>query len=44
MKLCVLSTSPKCYSTRRLREAAEQRGHDVKVLSTIRFAIDLRAG
>jgi len=44
MKLCVLSTSPKCYSTRRLREAAEQRGHDVKVLSTIRFAIDLREG
>ncbi|HHP7237874.1 hypothetical protein, partial [Longibacter sp.] len=26
MKLAILSRSPKCYSTRRLREAAEQRG------------------
>jgi ribosomal protein S6--L-glutamate ligase len=44
MKLGILSTSPKCYSTRRLREAAEQRGHKVKVLDTIKFAIDLREG
>ena len=44
MKLGILSTSPNCYSTRRLREAAEQRGHQVKVLNTIRFAIDLRQG
>ena len=34
----------KCYSTRRLREAAEQRGHKVKVLNTLKFAIDLRRG
>lgn len=44
MKLAVLSCSPKCYSTRRLREAAEQRGHDVKVLNTLKFAIDLEEG
>ncbi len=41
MKLAILSCSKKCYSTRRLVEAAEQRGHTVKVLSTIKFAIDL---
>lgn len=44
MKLAILSCSPKCYSTRRLREAAEQRGHNVKVLNTLRFAIDLEQG
>ena len=42
MKLAILSCSQKCYSTRRLREAAEQRGHEVKVLNTLKFAIDLR--
>jgi ribosomal protein S6--L-glutamate ligase len=41
MKLAILSRSPKCYSTRRLREAARQRGHEVKVLNTLKFAIDL---
>lgn len=44
MKLGILSCSPNCYSTRRLCEAAEQRGHNVKVLNTLRFAIDLRQG
>ena len=44
MKLGILSRSLKCYSTRRLREAAEQRGHKVRVLNTLKFAIDLRAG
>ena len=44
MKLAVLSCSPKAYSTRRLREAAEQRGHEVKVLNTLKFAIDLEEG
>lgn len=42
MKLGILSCSMKCYSTRRLREAAVQRGHNVKVLNTLRFAIDLK--
>ncbi len=44
MKLAILSCSPKSYSTRRLREAAVQRGHDVKVLNTQKFAIDLEEG
>ena len=44
MKLVILSCSPKCYSTRRLREAAEERGHKVRVLSTVKFTIDLQEG
>lgn len=44
MKLAILSCSPNCYSTRRLRQAALQRGHQVRVLSTLRFTIDLRPG
>lgn len=44
MKLGILSCSTKCYSTRRIREAAEQRGHKVKVLNTLKFAIDLEKG
>ncbi|HNO78072.1 MAG TPA: 30S ribosomal protein S6--L-glutamate ligase [Phycisphaerae bacterium] len=42
MKLAILSCSPNCYSTRRLREAAEDRGHQAKVLNTLKFGIDLR--
>lgn len=41
MKLAILSTAPRCYSTRRLRQAAEQRGHSVKALNTLRFSIGL---
>ncbi|MEQ8841635.1 MAG: RimK family alpha-L-glutamate ligase [Acidimicrobiales bacterium] len=41
MKLAILSRSPKAYSTQRLRTAAEERGHTVRVLDTLRFAIDL---
>jgi ribosomal protein S6--L-glutamate ligase len=41
MKLAILSRAPKAYSTARLRAAAEQRGHVVRVLNTLRFAIDL---
>ncbi len=44
MKLAILSCSPQAYSTRRLKEAAEQRGHRVKVLNTLKFAIDLDRG
>ena len=44
MKLGILSCSPGCYSSRRLLEAAEQRGHTVKVLNTLKFAIDLEQG
>ena len=41
MKLAILSRAPGSYSTQRLRTAAAQRGHEVKVLNTLRFAIDL---
>ncbi|MFT4702820.1 MAG: ribosomal protein S6--L-glutamate ligase [Bradymonadia bacterium] len=44
MELGILSCSANCYSTRRLREAGEQRGHKVRVLDTLKFAIDLEAG
>ncbi len=44
MKLGILSCARRCYSTRRLVEAAVQRGHQVKVLHTLRFAIDLQPG
>lgn len=44
MKLAILSRGPTCYSTMRLKEAAQTRGHDVKVLDTIKFAIDLKRG
>lgn len=41
MKLAILSRAPRSYSTRRLRTAALDRGHAVKVLNTLRFSIDL---
>ena len=41
MKLAILSRSLRAYSTQRLRAAALQRGHQVKVLDTLRFGIDL---
>ena len=44
MKLAILSCGPKSYSTRRLKEAALALGHDVKVLNTLKFAIDLDRG
>lgn len=44
MKLAILSCGPRAYSTRRLKEAALERGHDVKVLNTLKFAIDLQRG
>ncbi len=44
MKLAILSRSRSCYSTRRLVEAATMRGAKVRVLDTLRFAIDLEEG
>lgn len=41
MKLAVLSRAPHAYSTQRLKAAALERGHEVRVLNTLRFAIDL---
>lgn len=44
MKLAILSTAPRCYSTRRLKQAALERGHNVKTLNTLRFSIGLDEG
>ena len=41
MKLAILSRSLRAYSTQRLKTAALERGHQVKVLDTLRFGIDL---
>jgi len=41
MKIGILSRSPHCYSTARLRRAAVERGHKVKILDTMKFAISL---
>jgi len=41
MKIAILSRNPRCYSTRRLREAAVSRGHSVRVLNTLKFSIGL---
>jgi len=41
VKLAILSRSLRAYSTQRLKSAALERGHQVKVLDTLRFGIDL---
>lgn len=44
MKLAILSRAPRSYSTRRLKEAAVDRGHQVKVLDTLRFSLEVNHG
>lgn len=44
MRIIILSRSRTCYSTRRLVEAAENRGHKVGVRYTLRLTIDLSHG
>jgi ribosomal protein S6--L-glutamate ligase len=41
IRLGILSRAPRSYSTRRLKAAAEERGHEARVLNTLRFGIDL---
>ncbi|MCX6118780.1 MAG: 30S ribosomal protein S6--L-glutamate ligase [Proteobacteria bacterium] len=41
MKLAILSQDVKLYSTRRLKEAAEERGHNVKVIDYMRCYINV---
>ncbi len=41
MKIAVLSRNPKLYSTSRLKEAAEQRGHQVDVIDTLHCYMDI---
>lgn len=44
MKLAILSKEPGNYSTKRLVEAAKKKGHTVKVLNTLKFALDIEEG
>jgi ribosomal protein S6--L-glutamate ligase len=44
VKLCILSRSTRCYSTRRLVEAAINRGHKIKVLDALHFSISSLRG
>ncbi len=44
MKLAILSRSPEAYSTRRLKEAGETRGHTVRVLNTMKFSMFVEQG
>lgn len=41
MKVAILSTKPKLYSTTRLIEAAEKRGHEVHVVNTLRCYMNI---
>lgn len=41
LKLAILSRAPQAYSTQRLQAAALDRGHNARVLNTLRFSIDL---
>lgn len=41
MRLAVLSRTPRSYSMQRLRHAANDRGHDIDVLNTLRLSIDV---
>lgn len=43
MKIAILSRKASLYSTRRLREAAEERGHDVKIVDYLRCYMDITA-
>ncbi len=44
MRIAILSRGPRLYSTRRLKEACETRGHQVKILNPLAFAIDTERG
>ena len=41
MKVAILSRNPKLYSTRRLVEAGEARGHEVRVIDTLRCYMNM---
>ncbi len=44
LKIAILSCNAGAYSTRRLREACAKRGHQVKVLHTLRFSLLVESG
>jgi ribosomal protein S6--L-glutamate ligase len=41
MKIAMLARNPKLYSHRRLAEAAEQRGHELRILNTLRCTMNI---
>ncbi|MEM8827761.1 MAG: 30S ribosomal protein S6--L-glutamate ligase [Cyanobacteria bacterium P01_G01_bin.19] len=41
MKIAILSQNPNLYSTRRLREAGEERGHDMRVIDYLRCYMNI---
>lgn len=41
MKIAILSQDPNLYSTRRLREAAEERGHEIQVINYLRCFMNI---
>ncbi|MDX1432234.1 MAG: 30S ribosomal protein S6--L-glutamate ligase [Gammaproteobacteria bacterium] len=43
MRIAILSRNPGLYSTRRLAEAAQARGHQVEVLNTLKCYMDIAA-
>jgi ribosomal protein S6--L-glutamate ligase len=44
MKIGILSRNPKLYSTRRLFEASEQRGHTPKIIDVLKCYVDIESG
>jgi len=44
MRVAILSRGRRLYSTRRLKEALEMRGHEAKVLNTLSFTIEVAQG
>ncbi|WP_016957304.1 30S ribosomal protein S6--L-glutamate ligase [Catenovulum sp. SX2] len=41
MRIAILSRNPKLYSTRRLKEAGEARGHEVDIIDTLHCYMDI---
>ena len=41
MKIAILSRNPKLYSTRRLMEAAVERGHETRVIDVLRCYMNI---
>ena len=41
MKIALLSRNPKLYSTRRLKEAALERGHEIQVIDVLRAYMNI---
>jgi len=44
MRIAILSRGPRLYSTRRIKEAARQRGHEARVLNPLSCSIEVAEG